>query len=391
LKGLGVLCLLILLMMWLSGVFVRKVQPGPAAEKVKAENLKTWKVQKSAFPFIIEQTGTIRGQTEARVASRVMAEVKEILAREGQEVTGGEGTSPPTLLAKLDDRDAQARLRQAEAQLSAAEKGITTARAKLLAAKSQANSARANSEKASLDFRRFEALAAENAATRQQLDHTRAQRDSFEAQTQAASREVQAAQSEIERAESMRDALRGSLAEARASLADTLIYAPFSGKFVKKMVDIGAMASPGQPLFLIETNQEPELHAYVSESLLPLLKGGQKFEVLVDALHRSFAGVLSEIVPESDPATRTVLVKIGLPADPELVNGLFGRLRIPQGEYRAITVPADSVREAGQLHLVDILDSEGSPQRRFVTIGPRHDSLVEVLSGLDENDDVILP
>ena len=56
-----------------------------------------------------------------------------------------------------------------------------------------------------------------------------------------------------------------------------------------------------------------------------------------------------------------------------------------------MTVPADSVREAGQLHLVDVVDSEGSPQRRFVTIGPRHDSLVEVLSGLDENEEVILP
>jgi multidrug resistance efflux pump len=391
LKGLGVVFLLLLLMMWLSGVFVRKVHPGAAAEKKKTENLKTWRVQKTSYPLLIEQTGTVRGQTEARVSSRVMAQVKEILVREGQDVTGGSGTVSPTLLARLDDRDAQARLRQAESQLSASEKGVETARSKLLAAKAQASSLRANSEKASLDFKRFEALSEQNAATRQQLDHTRAQRDSAGAQLQAASQEVQAAQSEIERAEAMRDAARGTLAEAQASLAFTQVYAPFSGKLVKKMVDTGTMASPGEPLFLIETDRKPELHASVSESLLPLLKTGQEFEVLIDALHRPFMGVLSEIVPQSDPATRTVLVKIGLPADPQLVNGLFGRLRIPQGEYKTLAVPAESVREAGQLYLVDVIDADGAPQRRFVTIGPRHDSLVEVLSGLRENEEVVLP
>lgn len=74
LKGLGVLFLLLLLMMWLSGVFVKKVHPGLAAEKKKSETLKTWKVQKTTYPLLIEQIGTVRGKTEARVSSRVMKE-----------------------------------------------------------------------------------------------------------------------------------------------------------------------------------------------------------------------------------------------------------------------------------------------------------------------------
>ena len=69
LKGLGVLFLLLLLIMWLSGVFVRKVHPGPAVEKTKPETLKTWKVQKTTYPLLIEQNGTVRGQMEARVSN----------------------------------------------------------------------------------------------------------------------------------------------------------------------------------------------------------------------------------------------------------------------------------------------------------------------------------
>jgi multidrug efflux pump subunit AcrA (membrane-fusion protein) len=40
---------------------------------------------------------------------------------------------------------------------------------------------------------------------------------------------------------------------------------------------------------------------------------------------------------------------------------------------------------------VDVLDGEGSPQRRFVTLGPHHDGRVEVLSGLKEGEEVVIP
>lgn len=391
LKGAGVLLLLLLLMMWLAGVFVEKVQPGPPVQRGEPGDLKTWKVQNVLYPLLLEQVGTIRGQVEAQVSSRIMAQVKEILVREGESVTGAGATGQPTLLATLDDRDITARLRQAESQLAAAEQGIETARARLSATRAQADSARANVEKTSADYRRFRALAAQNAATGQQLDHVRTQRDDAGARLRAATQEIQAAQSELERIQAVRDAARAALSEAQAMLAYTRIHAPFAGKLIKKMVDHGDMASPGQPLFLIETNQQPELHAYLSESLLPHLRPAQELDVAVDALNRTFTGVLREIVPLSDPATRTVLVKVSLPSDPQLVNGLFGRLRIPHGEYRALTIPAEAVNEVGQLFLVNVIDAGGHPRRRFVTLGQRHDSFVEVLSGIEEHEEVVLP
>lgn len=189
----------------------------------------------------------------------------------------------------------------------------------------------------------------------------------------------------------MRDAARAALAQAKSVLADSRIFAPYSGTLIKKLVDEGTMASPGQPLFIVETSQEPELQANLSESLLPCLKQGQELEVEVDAPSRSFTGRLREIVPQSDPRTRTVLVKVSLPPDQQLVNGLFGRLRVPCGQYSALTIPARAVQETGQLHLVNVVDKEGYPSRRFVILGQAHDSVVEVLSGLKENEEVVLP
>ncbi len=54
-------------------------------------------------------------------------------------------------------------------------------------------------------------------------------------------------------------------------------------------------------------------------------------------------------------------------------------------------IPRSAVREVGQLSLVDVLDAQGHPQRRFVSLGSRHDELVEVLSGLREGQEVVLP
>lgn len=390
-KGLGLVAVLLLLMMWLSGVFITKVQPGPAAQKVKHEGLKTWKAAKAPYPLIIEQPGTVRAKVEAQISSRIMAQVKEILVHEGDALNGSGASGQPTLIATLDDREIRARIRQAEAQVAAADRGIQVAKSKLSAATAQTASARANSQKASTDFRRFQALADSKAISGQQLDHSRAQRDMADAQLRAAQQEAQAVQGEIERATAQQESAKAALAEVQTMLTYTQIYAPFDGKLLKKMVDTGDMASPGQALFLAESDRQPEFHVNISESILPHLRQGQELYVRVDALNRTFTATLREITPQSDPGTRTVLVKLRLPADSQLVNGLFGRLAIPYGEYEALTVPADCVEEVGQLYLLLVLDGQGYSQRRFVTLGRRHDSLVEVLSGLNENEEVICP
>jgi HlyD family secretion protein len=390
-KGLGVLALLIVLMMWLAGTFVKKVEPGPPTPKPQPQGLKTQKVERKVYPLIIGQVGTVRAQTEAMVASRIMAQVKEILVKEGDPVSGGETSVEPTIMAMLQDADIKARLRQAEAQIDSLGRAVEAAGAKLGAARAQVQAAQANRDRALADYRRYEELRRGEAATGQQVEHARAQKDVAEANVSAALKEVWAAESEIKRIEAQREQSEAAVAEARIMLSYTVIRAPFTGKIVRKLMNVGDMASPAQPMFMIETTSQLELHASLSESFIPRISLRQEMEVHVDALNRTFPGVVREIVPKSDPSTRTVLVKVTLPPDPDLVNGLFGSLRVPCGRYEALVAPAKAVREVGQLMLVDVLGFHGTPQRRFVTLGQAHDDLVEVLSGLQADEQVIVP
>jgi multidrug resistance efflux pump len=391
-QGVGVLAVLVLLMLWLAGAFVKKIEPGPATPKAEPPRMNTQKVQRNVYPLLIDQVGTVRARTEAMVSSRIMAQVKDILVKEGDTVFGGEGkVSEATVLALLQDSDIRARLHQAEAQVESSGRGIDAARARLGAARAQVEAAQANRDKALSDYRRYEDLRRNEAATGQQVEHARAQKDSAEAGRLAALQEVLAGESEIKRLQAQLEQAEAAATEARVMLGYTVIRAPFPGKVVRKLVNVGDMASPAQPLFMLETSSQLELHAFLSESLVPRITPGQEMEVQIDALNRVLSGVVREIVPKSDPSTRTVLVKVSLPPGPELVNGLFGRLRVPYGKYEAIVIPIGAAREVGQLMIVEAVGPDDHPLRRFVTLGPAHEGLIEVLSGLQEGEAVVVP
>ncbi len=391
-KGLGALAVLIVLMFWLSGAFVRKVGPEAAGAEAFRQKPPTVRVERKTFPLLIEQVGAIRSRNEAQVSSRLMAEVREIRVKEGDWVSGAEAAEVrPTVLATLDDREIRAKLRQAKSQVDALGHAVDGARAKLRAAEAQVSASRANREKAALDFRRYENLFKSGAATEQQAQYVRTQRDVASAQAGSAVQEVQAAQGDIARLEAQREQAEAGVREAQVMLSYTVIEAPFSGRVVKKMLNAGDMASPGQPVFFLDAPSQAEVHAIVSESLIPHLKIGQEIEIKIDALDRTMKGEIREIVPQSDVATRTVLVKIGLPACSDPVNGLFARIYIPYGVYEALVIPARAVREVGQLYLVDIAGPDGRLSRRFITPGRTRDSLVEALSGLKEGEEVVAP
>jgi RND family efflux transporter MFP subunit len=368
---------LVVLMLWLSGAFVSKVEPQSPRGRPESEARRTAQVERVSFPLVVEQVGTLRARTEAQVASRIMAQVKDIRVTEGERVFGPEGPDRDgSVLALLEDSDMEAKYRQAQAQLATVQRAIEAARA-------QAQAARANRERALLDYRRTDSLRRDRAATGQQWEAARAQRDMAESQYQAALQD--AARLQAQRAQ-----FEAAVAEARSFLDHTIIRAPFNGRVLKKMVNVGDMAVPGQPLVLLDTPGQPELHADLSESLLPYVSEGMELDVHIDALDRAVRGKLREIIPKSDPATRTVRIKVEFEPQAGVVNGLFGRARIPYGSYEGLTVPAAAVRRVGQLQLVDVVGKDGHAMRRFVTLGRCDPMVAEVLSGVSVGEEVVV-
>ena len=128
------------------------------------------------------------------------------------------------------------------------------------------------------------------------------------------------------------------------------------------------------------------LEAAVDESKLRSIRRGQVVKVTLDALGKQVEGKVSEIVPTADPATRSFIVKVDLPAGADLRSGLFGRAFFAQGERPSMLVPATSVVERGQLQGVYVIGQDRVAALRYVTLGRPSGDRVEVLSGLQAGD-----
>jgi len=116
---------------------------------------------------------------------------------------------------------------------------------------------------------------------------------------------------------------------------------------------------------------------------------GQAVSVTLDG-GRVLTGKVSEILPEVDAASRAGIVKIDLPTSTGLRSGAFGRVVFGMGTRRVIAIPLAAVTERGQLQSVFVAE-HGTARTRLVTLGARVGDHVEVLSGLNEGEEVIVP
>ena len=108
----------------------------------------------------------------------------------------------------------------------------------------------------------------------------------------------------------------------------------------------------------------------MDESKLASVRVGQAVEVVIDASDRKLNARVSEIVPSVDAASRTYIVKLDLPATPQLRTGMFGRAIFPLGVQKVVAVPLAALMERGQLQSVFVVE-DGVAHTRLVTTGRR--------------------
>jgi RND family efflux transporter MFP subunit len=293
----------------------------------------------------VELQGTVEAERKSSLAARVMAVVAEVLVEEGERVGAGQ-----TLLT-LDPGSAEAQVAQARGALAQAEAALVLARR--------------NQE-------RFAALAAGDAASALEADQARTQ---------------------LAQAEGAVEQARGALEAASDIAGDTRVAAPFAARVAERLVDPGDLAAPGRPLLVLESEASRRLVLAVPEGLLAraALAIGQSLTVALDALPESgtMEGAVALIGAGADPATHAVRVEVLLPTD-EVASGAAGRAWLPVGRRDAVLVPPDAILRRGGLVRVVLRTEDGTASTRVVTTGGSIDGEVEVLSGLDGGETVLL-
>ncbi len=340
--GLLFLSALILMLLWMQGVFRQRVGPGtgPRAEAVPAARLAT-----ASWQQVMdwqEAPGVVASAQQPQVAAQAMGRILAIKVAPGDQVHAGQ------VLAVLDDAELRSRLGQAQEQVA---------------------SLQAQLQQAHSDYQRFRALLERRVVPRREFDQIKARYETLQAQV------LQAQQ---------------AVSEAQAYFRYAKVVSPANGLVAEKMVDVGDLASPGRPLFTIFDPRRMRLEAHVAERFGPSLQPGAGVRVVIPSLQWEVDTVIEEVVAEAASASRTFLVKARLPWRPELKPGLFGRLFFAGQPRSALLIPLATVKTVGQLETVKVQTPTG-PQNRQVRLGKTYGHQVEVLAGLQAGEQLVLP
>ncbi len=288
-------------------------------------------------------TGRVEGWRQADLSSKVPGRIEAYLAEEGTDVPGG------AVLARLDQAEMTAQVREAESALRQAER----------------------------DLLRTRDLHAKGMIARQ----------------------------EAETAETRRDRARETLRALKAQLAHTVIRAPFAGRVVKKYKEAGETVltlGPPEPLLRLADVRRLKIRAEVDESDAGKVAVGQRAEVTAEAYPGvTFSGEVAAVghavgrkrLRSDDPReildAKVLEVEVALPADERLKVGMTVDLAIPWEGGKGLVVPLAAVRETGGEAWVKVR-SEGGWERRKVRLGARTPVEVLVLDGLQKGDRVAL-
>ena len=318
-----------------------------------------------------EALGTVRARTTASVAPQVMGRLTGVAVSEGSVVAAG------ALLATIDDTTVRAELSSAEGAVAEAE----AAREEVDGAISQSEAGKALAEKT---FERFRKLLEGKVVTQQEFDEVEMRRT-------VAVKDLERAQQKRAQVSAKIAQAKGRAAAARAMLAWTRVIAPFAGVIVEKRADAGSMAIPGVPLFVLEDPRRHRIEMSVSETYLPLLRKGTPLRVVLDAdPGNPFSAVVTEVVPEIDPASRTFTVKADLPAG-RARSGQSGKVRFAAGKGTVLAVPKRAITRAGGSDGVFTVDARDNVARlSVITVGAEFGDRVEVLSGIEDGARVAL-
>jgi Cu(I)/Ag(I) efflux system membrane fusion protein len=168
--------------------------------------------------------------------------------------------------------------------------------------------------------------------------------------------------------------------------------APVTGIVLEKKAVQGMRFMPGETLYQIADLSSLWVIAEVNEQDIGQVRIGNSAQITVDAWpDRKFDGKVGFIYPTLSSATRTVQVRIEL-NNPKgvLKPAMFANAQIDVGKRgKVLTVPTSAVIDSGTKQVVLVRLAEGRFEPRPVTLGKRSDSVVEVLSGVKEGEQVV--
>jgi len=292
-------------------------------------SVQTAPVSLAEFKDVIEAIGTTIANEQLQITTKYSDVVEKIYFRGGQKVKKGD-----TLL-QLDRQEEIAKVKELEA----------------------------NREEAVLQLTRLQDLLAKKATSKSLVDQQEAKTKAVDAQ----------------------------LTIARIKRDDTTIKAPFNGTLGFRNISEGALLAPGDVITSLDDLSRVKVDFAVPERFLTIIELGQNINSSNDAyVGELFQGKITSIAPRIDPVTRTLRVRASIDnSDYRLRPGMLLKVKILSKVESVLQIPESAILPIEDKHFVFVIEGNLA-NRKEIKLGRRQPGIVEVISGLDKSERVVI-
>lgn len=305
--------------------------------KVTTVPQQTTQAERRDITSVVAATGTIKALNTVDISSKITARIKEVKVKENEQVEAGK------VLVILEDTGLQAQVTQARERL----------------------------DNAALKFQRTSRLTTIGGSSKEQLDN--------------ASMDYNIAKANYD--------------EVMSKLDDTVIVSPIAGSVIGKPLSAGEMVAQGvnnpTVILTVADMSKMQIEANVDQTDIGKIALGQKVTFTVDAYPgKEFSGYVTTISRKATVSQNVTYypVSIDVTNAENLLNpGMVARVSITVSESKGVlTLPLSAVRSDKTGKYVVVIGPNGQTQNVPVTTGSTGDERVEITSGLNEGDKVVI-
>lgn len=312
-------------------------------KKEQAIKVTTTPVINLKSDLLFSTSGTIEAVKSANISTRLMGNVSKIHVKIGDKIKKGD------LLISIKSADLKAKKGQIKAQIIKAQSYFVNAKK---------------------DYNRFTQLFKENSASQKELDNITTNYEQAKAGLEAAKQ----MQKEID-----------------ANLAYANIKAPFDGTITGKFISNGDLANPGMLLLSLENTSYYLVKTYVNENQISKIHHGGTVDLKIKSNNQILEGVISEISISSKNSGGLYQVKIDIKNAENTFSGMVVSVDfIGASENNTLTIPNSALIHQGQLTGVYTVSQQNTAILRWLRLGKTYGKDIEVLSGLNKNENVII-
>lgn len=335
------------------------------------------------WPIVVRSQGSLMADEVAVIGAKVAGRVEKTHVDLGSRVAAGD------VLATLQSQEFELKVQQAEAQLAEACAAIGLKPDDSVAdldAESvpTVRVAKAIWEEARDSLNRTEQLQKSKAISRSEYERQRAAE-------RVAAAQYQSALSGVAEKTALIQVRRATLAMAQQDLQDAIIRAPFDGVVQQRHVAEGVIVSESMPLITLVRTDPLRYRGRVPELKAFSVRDGQSLKIYVEGFPEPLDSVVKRTSPSLDESNRSLVIEGDVQnSEGMLRSGVFAEGEIVvDAEATTIAVPSTAVGEFAGVHRVWLV-TDGVAAQQQVEVGRRTDSQVEILTGLDADQWVIV-